>query len=260
MYKYLLFAIAFLPAITLGQVEYSPLIDGGGLETDSIGAYINSLYLLSVSVAGLLAVIKLIIAGAKYMLSDVITTQGEAKKEIQNALLGLLLVISAVLILTIINPALISNNFELERVKDTDTSPTTERGAGIGAGTQVNNPTGSSSGNATASTQQNASGNNVTTYDFSVSTDGLSRQAAIGNKRNECESKYGDFTITSNQSATCTFPKSYTVFRSSGSQTGGRGNSRARAAELNAFRESCAGTIVDGNGFSGVADGVCVIR
>lgn len=108
-----------LPAIVFGQVTYSPLIEGGGLNTANIGSYINSLYLLSISIAALLATIKLIIAGAKYMLSDVVTTQGEAKKEIQSSLLGLLLVISAVLILTIINPRLITNELNITPVEPT---------------------------------------------------------------------------------------------------------------------------------------------
>lgn len=72
----------------------------------SFGSYINALYSLSISIAALLAVIKIIIAGMKYMLSDVVTTKGDAIKDIRGALLGLLIVISAVLILKVINPQL----------------------------------------------------------------------------------------------------------------------------------------------------------
>jgi hypothetical protein len=121
-YLFVINLLLLLPSVVFGQsdITYSPLIIGGGLNTDNLGSYINSLYLLSISVAALLATIKLIIAGAKYMLSDVVTTQGEAKKEIQSSLLGLLLVISAVLILTIINPALITNELNIQRAAPTD--------------------------------------------------------------------------------------------------------------------------------------------
>lgn len=133
-YFFFSLTVLLLPTIVLGQagVTYKPLIQGGGLETDSLGALINSLYLLSISLAALLATIKLIIAGAKYMLSDVVTTQSDAKNEIQASLLGLLLVISAVLILTIINPAIVSNQFAITRVATTDPIPeaTAPRAAG----------------------------------------------------------------------------------------------------------------------------------
>jgi hypothetical protein len=112
-----------------GQIEYSPLVifNNTASSSDSIGAYINSLYLISISIAALLAVIKLIIAGAKYMLSDIVTTQSEAKKEIRTSLLGLLLVISAVLILNVINPALISNQLTIDRVNEASGSAFDER-------------------------------------------------------------------------------------------------------------------------------------
>jgi hypothetical protein len=96
-----LFAQASEPVATLINLPIE--VQQGG---DAFTAYINILYAFSISVAALLAVIKIIIAGAKYMLTDIVTSKGEALKEIKGALLGLLLILGAVLILTIINPRL----------------------------------------------------------------------------------------------------------------------------------------------------------
>ena len=104
--KYTLLIFLLFPLVTLAQ--YSPLVDlpyvGNG--TQEIGPYINALYLLAISVAAFLAVVKIIFGGVKYMLSDVVTDKGDAKKDIKGALLGLLIVLAAVLILETINPSL----------------------------------------------------------------------------------------------------------------------------------------------------------
>ncbi|MFT5849383.1 MAG: hypothetical protein ACI9H6_000190 [Patiriisocius sp.] len=76
----------------------------------SLGDYVNSLYFAAISIAAFLAVLKIIFAGVQYMLTDVTTTKGDAKKTIRGALLGLLIVLGAVLILTTINPQLANLN------------------------------------------------------------------------------------------------------------------------------------------------------
>ena len=68
--------------------------------------YVNALYLIAIGLAAMLAVGRLIFAGAKYILTDVVTQKGAAKKDIQNVLIGLAIVLSAVLILNTINPQL----------------------------------------------------------------------------------------------------------------------------------------------------------
>jgi hypothetical protein len=65
-------------------------------------------YAFSISIAALLAVIKIIIAGVKWMLTDKIGSISEAKSDIQSALLGLIIIICAVLIINIINPSILS--------------------------------------------------------------------------------------------------------------------------------------------------------
>ena len=97
----------------LGQtVAYQPLvgIPGVGDAVTNFGAYINQLYYLAISLAALLAVIKIIFAGVQYMLTDLGTSKETAKTDIKGALLGLLLILSAFLILTTINPSLANLN------------------------------------------------------------------------------------------------------------------------------------------------------
>lgn len=101
---------------------YSPLVDlsnaGAGNDVQSFEGYINFLYGMSIAVAALLAVIKIIIAGTKYMLDDLISGKEEAKKDIQGAVLGLLLIISAVIILELINPQLIKKEIKFDQLPE----------------------------------------------------------------------------------------------------------------------------------------------
>lgn len=86
--KFLPIIILFIiPILSFAQetVGYTPLVGLPGV-ADSNGSgevdfekFINTLYYMSIGVAALLAVIKIVIAGVKYMLSDVVTTKGEAK-------------------------------------------------------------------------------------------------------------------------------------------------------------------------------------
>lgn len=93
-----------------GQICFIPLVGIPYINTQdstmSLPKYVNALYLASISIAAFLAVIKIIFAGVQYMLSDVVTDKGQAKKDIRGALIGLLIVIGAVLILNTINPQL----------------------------------------------------------------------------------------------------------------------------------------------------------
>ncbi len=120
--------------------------------TGGFSGYINLLYGLSISVAALLAVIKIIIAGVKYMLTDVVTSKGEAIKEIKGALLGLLLIIGAVLILTVINPKLLDATLKFNpqpTPKFTPTSPVIPSGTGTSNVGQTNGTSSSTSGGST---------------------------------------------------------------------------------------------------------------
>jgi hypothetical protein len=96
----------FIPVILFAQEDNNNLVNLPIGETNSFNDYINAVYLMFISIAALIAVVKIIIAGVKYMFTDIVTQKGEAKRDIQGALLGLLVVLSAVVVLTIINPDL----------------------------------------------------------------------------------------------------------------------------------------------------------
>lgn len=107
------FVLLVLPVIVLADshpLEYDDSLvtipgyeAGGGFQS-----FINVVYGLSISIAALLAVVKIVIAGVKWMLSDVVTSKAEAKKDIQSALFGLIIIISAVLVISLINPEIVS--------------------------------------------------------------------------------------------------------------------------------------------------------
>lgn len=77
------------------------------------GPYIEGIFTLIIAIAGGLAVIMLIYGGIKYMSTDAIGGKSEAKDTIQNALWGLLLVISAWLILSTINEKLVTFDLKI---------------------------------------------------------------------------------------------------------------------------------------------------
>lgn len=117
--------------------------------------YINLLYALSISAAALLAVIKIIIAGVKYMLTDVVTSKGDAIRDIKGALLGLLLIIGAVLILTVINPKLLDATLEF------DPQPMPDVNVAQRSSVQSTNQGGTTSGGTTTSGGSTTSGGNT---------------------------------------------------------------------------------------------------
>lgn len=121
-YNYLL-ALILLLVPTAIFAEYQPLVGIPGIDVGSdFNAYINALYKLSIALAALLAVIKIIVAGAKWMLTDLISSKEEAKKDIEGAILGLLIIIAAVIILETINPQLTKTNVFVAPVSDVDNS------------------------------------------------------------------------------------------------------------------------------------------
>jgi hypothetical protein len=103
-----------LPTVAFAQLSYRAMVGipgydavaGGGGE-NTFSAFIGLIYGLAITLAALLAVIKIVIAGVKWMLSDVVTDKTNAKDDIRGALLGLIVIISAVLIITIINPDIV---------------------------------------------------------------------------------------------------------------------------------------------------------
>ncbi len=111
--------------VSAAATDFIPLVGIPGiadsdLATTGFGDYINALYRLSISIAALLAVIKIVAAGAKYMLTDIVPQKEEAKNDIRGAILGLLVIIGAVIILTTINTDITKNTIAIDELTNLD--------------------------------------------------------------------------------------------------------------------------------------------
>jgi hypothetical protein len=143
MYYFLLSFFLLAPTVVFGQ--YKPLIElnlgvGSTSKDVTFSDYIDYLYVTSISIAAMIAVVKIIIAGVKYMLTDVISGKGEAKSDIKGALLGLLLILGAVIILEVINPELTKNSVEIRKVNVTPPTNTARPSVGINSGERTTTP------------------------------------------------------------------------------------------------------------------------
>jgi hypothetical protein len=129
-----------MPLLSLAQA-YTPLINIPGVNNpqDNFSDFINALYALAIGIAGLLAVVKLIIAGMRYMLSDVVTSKTDAIKDIYGAVFGLLIVLSAYLILYVINPDLTTTNV-FKDLKNNPVKAPVSTPVVVGAGVPVFQP------------------------------------------------------------------------------------------------------------------------
>lgn len=110
-------------------IEYTPLapLPGtteGGKAT--LQSYLPGLFKLVIGLAAVLAVGWIIWGGIEYITTDAISGKEEGKKRIQNAVIGLVIVITSYLILNTINHNLLELNLGLE--------PTTVGGGGAGGG------------------------------------------------------------------------------------------------------------------------------
>jgi hypothetical protein len=118
--KAFLFFLTLLltPIVALAQT-FVPLVGIPGATTGGgdLSAYLNAIYRISISLAALLAVLVLIKAGVKYMFSDIVTDKASAKSDIRGAILGLLLIISAVLILSTINENITNFSISIDPIE-----------------------------------------------------------------------------------------------------------------------------------------------
>ena len=101
-----------VPAISFGLGEYTPLAplgDGVSVSTEGNGAvYFEGVFRLALGIAGVLAVLMIVVGGVRYMLSDAFTSKEGAKNQIWAAIWGLLILFASVLILETINPGLLN--------------------------------------------------------------------------------------------------------------------------------------------------------
>lgn len=95
---------------TLGDNSYVPLAPLPGTTNSggsvNLNTYIPGVFNLAIGIAGVLAVLMIVIGGVEYMTTDAIQGKTEGKTRIQNALWGLLLALVSWVMLHTINPNL----------------------------------------------------------------------------------------------------------------------------------------------------------
>ncbi|MEK7066645.1 MAG: pilin [Patescibacteria group bacterium] len=112
--------LGFVSVVNADGGTYKLLEGVGALGKDStpgFQAYMTEILRVGIAVAGLLAVAELTLGGIQYVLASASEKQASAGKErIQNALIGLVIGIAAVLILTVINPDILNSNLSIPSI------------------------------------------------------------------------------------------------------------------------------------------------
>ena len=186
-------------------------IPGVGDPTGDFDGYINAIYAMFISLAALLAVVKIVIAGVRYMFSDIVTQKSQAKKDIQGALFGLVIVLGAVLILTVINPDLTNFNLDTDMIERPD---------------RPKSPVGSSSDRNTCTNSSRCT---------AVSCESSDCQIEI----TQCESEKGRFSYTAEDGTLFCIGNPTLYENLCGPDGSGCVNSNCRFARLSTCSDAC---------------------
>lgn len=138
-----LLTIVFLAISISGTIyadaplDYYPLaplpgIGQNGAPVNNLSQYIEAIFKLLIGISAGLAVIMITVGGIEYLSTDAIGGKSEGRERIQHALLGLLLAISAWLILNTVNPSTLFFNFNPAPVAPIS-------GGTVGTSTPINN-------------------------------------------------------------------------------------------------------------------------
>lgn len=206
--------ILFAPFLVFAQQKYSPLViipgitDGGG---KSFGEYVNFLYAAAIGIAAFLAVTKIIIAGVKYMTTDVINTKSNAKGDIQGALLGLLLILGAYMILNIINPRLVNPSVNFQQIPTPPKAAAPPASVTTTGGAAATTPAAGQTGPAVNPTACGVVTTNNTNNTYTTANMGgcsaADKSKLLTTLTNDCRTSGGKLS-SSGSSAICTVPKS----------------------------------------------------
>lgn len=84
------------------------LTQGATATNQGFAAFFNNLYIFLIGLAAVLAVVMIILGGIQYATTDNVSKKSDGKARIQQALLGLILVLLPVLVFSIINPKILN--------------------------------------------------------------------------------------------------------------------------------------------------------
>jgi hypothetical protein len=87
-------------------VPLEPLPGATANSYNSLSAYLNLVFKILISIGAMIAVVTLVIGGITYMVSEIVDKKSEARRRMQAAIIGLLLLLTCWLILYEINPNL----------------------------------------------------------------------------------------------------------------------------------------------------------
>ena len=135
------------PEVPIPGVRFTPATQSNGVVSiPFLAQYITGIYRVSVGLGAILAAIMIVYGGFRYLLAATLPGVKEGKEVIQNAFIGLVVLLSSYLILNTINPALVTEpvirvtyvNAENAAVSDNDLGTT--HGSTAGAETIANAP------------------------------------------------------------------------------------------------------------------------
>ncbi len=145
MRKFLIFFAVFSFFLLLGWAHAADVdvsIPGGSTLKDNPGAWVGGFYQFSLMIAGLLAFGMIVYAGLRYTFAaGNPSTQSDARDQILQALLGVLLLLGAFIVLTTINPGLV--NLQLPELKKIENTTNTSNSPSAST-TRFKCPTGAS--------------------------------------------------------------------------------------------------------------------
>lgn len=119
-----------------GPKAYKPLVGVPGVDTSGTAGftkYLQQLFVLTIIAGAMIAVVKMSIAGFKWMMTDSITSKSDARADITGALLGLAILLATYVVLNTINPNL-TNLDVLRNAQNVSTQ--TSGGTGVPAALQ----------------------------------------------------------------------------------------------------------------------------
>lgn len=100
-----------------GFVPLAPipgLTEGGAADSKNLADFFNNLYKYLIGLAAVLAIIEIIWGGLEISTQDSVSKQQDGKERIRQAIFGLVLVLSPVLVFSIINPSILNLSLNLE--------------------------------------------------------------------------------------------------------------------------------------------------
>jgi len=100
--------LAPLPNGNETMSTFDPTGAGGG----ALGGYLNLMIKLFIGICAVLAVIMIVMGGIEYMTTELISSKEAGKERIRNAILGLLLALSAWMLLNQINPNILNTDLK----------------------------------------------------------------------------------------------------------------------------------------------------